>query len=66
MTDQEKYIDSLEAEMARLKRENDHWTSALQRVRELARKFEQEPKDAALSYDLAAYRIWGALDGNQK
>lgn len=38
---------------------------AIQRVRELAEKFEQEPDNEMVSYHLAARRIFTALDGEQ-
>lgn len=39
--------------------------SRIQRVRELARKFEQETDDTNI-YRLVAYRIYSALDGEQE
>jgi hypothetical protein len=38
----------------------------IERVRELARKLEQEGDGEMMRYRLAAHRIFGALDGEQK
>lgn len=42
-------------------------TDIIQRVRDLANKFEvEEPRrEATLTYELAAWRIFTALDGEQ-
>jgi hypothetical protein len=56
-------------EILRVQAENLHYLmnqsyQAIERVKELANKFEQEPNDEMLNYHLAAARIHNALNGN--
>jgi hypothetical protein len=47
------------------KEEAERCARAIQRVRELAQKFEAEPVDEIVNYRLAGRRILKALDGEQ-
>jgi len=56
-------------EIVQVQVENLHYLmnqayQAIERVKELANKFEQEPNDEMLNYHLAAERIHNALKGN--